>query len=286
MPRLLHYLVALVIAVTVHATFYLWGTLRISDREHPYLLDAHPFDLGNIAANVVGFMPGINRFLSFDFVDIIWAVRVEMVFYFVFFVLLLPNRKRLPALIPYILVALGLATILIARQFGFGFFFFFGALLYDHRRYPISLGLCTLGMSLYFFMLHSHLSPYAPGVIMVQYAVLVCLICVMTWLAFRKSDHQVFDRACGELSYPWYIHHQNIIILMLSLTAGYSYPVLVLGIAISLVVSYGLMRLVDPAVNRLRDTIRGRKLRPANSLAPSLAMAEPHPMLILLNPVS
>jgi len=101
--------------------------------------------------NVLGFMPGVNRFLSFDFVDVIWAVRVEMVFYFVvFLVLLIPDRKRLPALVPYALAGLGLATALVARQFGYGFFFFFGVLLYDYRRYPVSLPLCALGMSFHF----------------------------------------------------------------------------------------------------------------------------------------
>ena len=267
-----HYLVALVIAVVIHSIFYLWGTLRISDREHPYLPGPQAFDLGNIAANILGFMPGANRFLSFDFVDIIWAVRIEMVFYFaVFFVLLIQNRQRLPALVPYALIALGLATVLIARQFGFGFFFCFGVLLYDYRRYPVGLALCTLGMSLYFFMFPSQIYPYDLRVVLMQYSILVALIAAMTWLAFGTGNRRGVDQACGELSYPLYIHHQNILVLMISLTTGYSYPVFATGIVLSLLASYGLMRLVDPAVNRLRDGIRGARLQPSMSLVPSLA---------------
>lgn len=270
-----HYVVALIIAVVIHAVFCWWGTLRVSDREHPYLPGPQAFDLGNIAANVFGFMPGVNRFLSFDSVDIIWAVRIEMVFYFAaFFVLLISNRRRLPALVPYALLVLGLATVFIARQFGFGFFFFFGVLLYDHRRYKVGLALCVLGMSLYFFMFPSRINPYDIRVIMAQYSILVTLIGAMTWLAFKTGNRRPFDQACGELSYPLYIHHQNVLILMISLTTGYRYPVFASGLALSLLASYGLVRLVDPAVNRLRDSIRGAGLQPARSLAPSLTVAE------------
>ena len=264
-----HYVVALVIAVAVHAVFSLRGTLRISDREHPDLLpSSHAFGLDNIAANIFGFLPGANRLLAFDFVDVIWAVRIEMVFYFVvFLVLLMPNRQRLPALVPYALITLGLATVLVARQFGYGFFFFFGALLYDHRRYPASLPLCVLGMSLYIFMFPLHANPHDLSLAIAQYSILAALIGVMTWLAFRTTTRRAFDRACGEVSYPLYLYHQSFIILVLSLTTGYSYPAFATGIALSLLASYGLAQVVDPAVNRLRDIVRGGRLQSARSYA-------------------
>ncbi len=261
-----HFVVALVTAVAIHAWFHRAGTLRIANRAHPELPSAHAFDLDNIAANIFGFMPGINRLLSFDFVDIIWAVRVEMVFYFVvFFILLTPNRQRLPALVPYAAIMLGLATVFIARQFGFGFFFLFGALLHDRRRYPIGLALCAFGMSLYFFMFSSQVKAYDLRVIMTQYATLSFLVGVMAWLAFRTGGRHTLDRACGELSYPLYLHHQNVLVLMISLTTGYSYPAFAVGIALSLGASYGLMRLVDPVVNRLRNLVRGTGLPAGNA---------------------
>jgi len=105
------------------------------------------------------------------------------------------------------------------------------------------------------------------AIITVQYSILVALIGIMTWLAFKTSDRRAFDRACGELSYPLYLYHQNVIIMALSLTTGYSYPVFAIGVAMSLLVSYGLMRLVDPAVNRVRDVVRGKRLQPASRYA-------------------
>jgi peptidoglycan/LPS O-acetylase OafA/YrhL len=270
-----HFLVALVIAVVIHAAFQRYGTLRISDREHPDLLTLHAFDLSNILGNILGFMPGVNRFLSFDFVDIIWAVRVEMVFYFaVFFALLIPNRHRLSSVLPYALVVLGLATAFIARQFGFGFFFLFGVLLYDRRRHSVSLALCGVGMSLFFFLSQLHPDAYHQQAIMTQYCILVVLVGVMTWLAFKTGPRNARDQACGELSYPLYIHHQNVLILTISLTSGYSYPVLAIGVALSLIASYGLMRLVDPAVNRMRNLIRGKSLEPAKCPPTILAAVE------------
>ena len=105
------------------------------------------------------------------------------------------------------------------------------------------------------------------SLVVAQYSILAALIGTMTWLAFKTSNRRAFDRTCGELSYPLYLYHQNVIIVALSLTTGYSYPVFVTGVAMSLIVSYGLMRLVDPAVNRVRDIVRGRRLQPARSYA-------------------
>lgn len=97
-----HHIVALVTAVAILAAFNTWDTLRFPELGHPDMASLHAFDWSNVAANVLGFMPGVNRLLSFDFVDVIWAVRVEMVFYFlVFLVLLVPNRgqpRRAPSL--------------------------------------------------------------------------------------------------------------------------------------------------------------------------------------------
>ena len=256
-----HFLVALVISVILHAAFYHLGTLRVSDREHPYLPSPDAFDISNIVGNVFAFLPGANHFLVFDFVDIIWAVRIEMVFYFaVFLCLLVPVRLRKPALLPYGLVALGLATVAIARQFGFGFFFLYGVLLYNHRRYPVSLLLCIIGMSLYCLVIPLYTIANYHRAVFNQYVILAILIAAMTFVASKPGGRKVFDQECGELSYPLYIHHQNMLILMISLTAGYSYPVFAIGIVASLVVSFGLMRLVDPTVNRLRNAIRGGRL--------------------------
>jgi len=89
-----HFLVAIAIAALIYAAFYHFGSLRISNRHHPELPTAQAFDLANIVGNAFAFLSGVNRLLAFSFVDIIWAVRIEMVFYFaVFAILLVPSRR-------------------------------------------------------------------------------------------------------------------------------------------------------------------------------------------------
>lgn len=58
---------------------------------------------------------------------------------------------------------------------------------------------------------------------------------------------------------------------MISLTAGYSYPVFAVGLVLSIAALYGLMRLVDSMVNRLRNIVRGGALERVGSQAPRLA---------------
>ena len=264
-----HFIVAVAIAVMIHAVFDYFGTLRISDREHPGLSTQHAFDIVNIIGNVFAFLPGVNRFLSFEFVDIIWAVRIEMVFYFaVFLALLTQIHQRLTKLLPYALITLGLATVIIARQFGFGFFFMYGVLLFNHRCFPLSIILCIAGMGLYFFMMPLHTDAGYHRAILEQCLILIAMVGAMTWLAFRPGQPHAFDQRCGELSYPLYIHHQNLLILLISLTKGYSYPVFAFGLVASLPLAYGLSRLVDPTVNQLRNVIRGGQLEHTGRRAP------------------
>lgn len=257
-----HFVVAIAIAVIIHAVFKYFGTLRISDREHPQLLTRHAFDLVNIIGNLFAFLPGVNRLLSFEFVDIIWAVRIEMVFYLaVFLILLTPSRQRLTALIPYALVILGFAMIFVAKQFGFGFFFMYGVLLFNHRGSRLSIMLCIIGMTLYFLLIPLQTDAGYHRAVLEQYLILIAMIGAMTWLAFRPGHPHALDQRCGELSYPLYIHHQNLLILLISLTEGYNYPVFAFGLVASLPVAYGLSRLVDPTINRLRNVIRGGQLQ-------------------------
>ena len=260
-----HFVVAVVISIVIHRLFFDWGTLRIADREHPTLYSAQAFEWWNIGGNLLGFLPGANHVIAYDFVDIVWAVRVEMVFYFAVFFALLVRPMRCP--IPVLLLALGIGCVFVARQFGLFFFFAYGVLLYDWRRHKRDLFASILGMMLYFALLpvRNHNRAVA-----LQFVILAGLIATLTWLAFHQTQRRSFDRQCGDLSYPLYIYHQNMLILVISATAGYSYFVFFSGIALSLLTSYGLMRLVDPVVNRLRDIIRGRRLeRPNPVVRPS-----------------
>ena len=127
-----HFLVALALAMAIDAAFDQAGTLRLSDREFPSLPPEHVFDLRTVLGNVVGFLPGANRLMGFDFISIIWAVRIEMIFYgAVFLALLLPAPGLLRRAAPAALVVLGLLTGLVHYKVGYAFFFLYGVCLYD-----------------------------------------------------------------------------------------------------------------------------------------------------------
>jgi len=53
-------------------------------RSHP-TFPPEAFATSNILLNFVGIIPGMDRRISYNFLDISWAVRVEMAFYLAMF---------------------------------------------------------------------------------------------------------------------------------------------------------------------------------------------------------
>jgi peptidoglycan/LPS O-acetylase OafA/YrhL len=260
-----HFLVAVAIGIGLHALFFSAGSLRSFDRAHPELVTGHMFEWSNLAANLIAFVPGSRRLMNLEFVGIIWAVRVEMVFYLVVFICLLVPlclRNRLDRLIPVSLIAALVGMLLVSRHIGFFYFFLYGALLFNWRRYKPALIGCTIGMTVFIWLGPAEADAGYSRAVMTQYLLLVGLVSVMTWLAVRSGTYRRIDQRCGDLTYPLYVYHEDIIVLMLSITAGYSNSIMVAAIVLAVLASYGLMRLVDPGVNRLRDLIRGKRLRP------------------------
>jgi peptidoglycan/LPS O-acetylase OafA/YrhL len=259
-----HFVIAVAIGIAVHAWFFWAGTLRSFDRAHPELVTSNMLDWSNIAANLIAFVPGSRRLMNFEFVGIIWAVRVEMVFYLVVFICLLapfPLRNRIDRLLPLSLITAFACMVLASRHIGFFFFFLYGVLLFNWRRYKLALVGCVIGMTTFVWLGPVQADAGYSRAVTGQFLLLVVLISVMTWLAVRSGRYRRIDQRCGDLTYPLYVYHENILVLMLSMTAGYSYSITVAAILLAVLASYALMQLVDPGVNRLRDLIRGKRIR-------------------------
>jgi peptidoglycan/LPS O-acetylase OafA/YrhL len=95
--------------------------------------------------------------------------------------------------------------------------------------------------------------------------ILVVLLIMMTALAFAPiSKGRYVDRALGNLTYPLYLYHEVVLIVVLTLTTGYAYTTLAITVVLSLVTAAALMALVDPAVTRYRDRVRGQALERAS----------------------
>jgi peptidoglycan/LPS O-acetylase OafA/YrhL len=259
-----HFIVAVVIGIWLHAAFFNLGGLRSFDRAHPELVTFHMFDLSNLAANLVAFLPCTRRLMNFEFVGVIWAVRVEMVFYVVVFLfLLLPTRRRnaLDYMIPVSQAAAFAGMFLLSRQTGFFYFFLYGALLFNWRRHRWALTGCAVGMATFMWLVPVEADAGYARAVTAQYLFLIVLISVMTWLAVRRGRYRHIDQRCGDLTYPLYVYHEDFIVLTLSVTGLYSYAAAIAAIVLAVLGSYGLMRLVDLPVNKLRDAIRGQRLQ-------------------------
>ena len=195
--------------------------MRLSDREFPSLPPEQAFDLRTILGNVVGFLPGANRLMGFDFISIIWAVRIEMIFYgAVFLALLLPAPGLLRRAAPAALVVLGLLTGLVHYKFGYAFFFLFGACLYDYRanagdaaglvrERALPLLLCCAGMALHLLLIPMATKAGYDRAVLAQAAILAALLAIMAVARADATSPRPRDQRCGDLSYPVYIHHEN-----------------------------------------------------------------------------
>jgi peptidoglycan/LPS O-acetylase OafA/YrhL len=92
-------------------------------------------------------------------------------------------------------------------------------------------------------------------------ALLVVLFALLVFLAFRRfTGMRRLDRRLGVLTYPLYLYHQDVLVGVLTFTAGYSYFVFAAGMALSIVVSALLCLIIDPVVDYYRDRLRGRSL--------------------------
>jgi peptidoglycan/LPS O-acetylase OafA/YrhL len=93
-------------------------------------------------------------------------------------------------------------------------------------------------------------------------SVFLVLLAITISLAFMPiARGRNIDRALGNLTYPLYLYHEVVLIVILTVTTGYAYTTLALGVVLSFVTAAILAALVDPAVTFYRDRVRGRALQ-------------------------
>jgi peptidoglycan/LPS O-acetylase OafA/YrhL len=266
-------------AMAIYYGFYRYGTLRISRGD--VLLPHVAFSLHNIVLNLMNAATSEDSSVQYRFLDVAWALRIEMLFYLAVFGSLCVIRLAPPLArrIGFGGAALGFAAIIAPlfclsvlghapRTFHFLPYFTFGSALYfiTLRRSRVAMlvgGLAVPAMIWQF--LNAPLTNTAIGAhdnVAAEFAIFAVLLAGMTFLATRRFATGITaDRYLGDLTYPLYLYHQNIMIIALSLTAGYSYTVLAIGIAASLVFVCAVHASIDPAIERIRNRVRGRDLR-------------------------
>lgn len=273
-----HFLLAMTAAILLHAVFDLTGTLRLARHETWSATDA--FGLHNIALNFLGFLPGTGQLTTHNFLPIAWAIGIEMAFYFLLALALVltklstkgPRRLGLPAASLAIAVAFAPIFILsLARMappmFGFEPYFVYGCALYFALTRGSWVSWITAAAAFWGIVWHFLDQPTHHPVlgieraVFTQFALLLVLLGLMTSLAsvHIRRFHTV-DKALGDLTYPLYLWHVDVMILVLSLTAGYSYGGFIGALAMAFIFTYGIGALVDRNINRLRDAVRGGQI--------------------------
>lgn len=79
-------------------------------------------------------------------------------------------------------------------------------------------------------------------------------------LGLRRIDEMPGDRLLGNLTYPIYLYHAPVMLVTLALLPTRSAAAFLGGICASLVVAILLYLAIDPAIARLRDQLRGRRI--------------------------
>jgi peptidoglycan/LPS O-acetylase OafA/YrhL len=271
-----HFLLAVALAMLAHEFFRFAGGVRLWRSQLSFPDDA--FALSNVLLNFLAIAPMGQRFIDYDFLTITWAIRVEMAFYLMMFGCIaigrhLPWSRGFAVMASVLLVLLLPFSWLIVHghgpeMLGFTPYFAFGGALYfatTRSRAGWLTVLVSIPIMLWQFIEGQLRIVPIQGIslsVTGNLIILIALLGAMSVLAFApiiRGRH--IDRVLGDLTYPLYLYHEVVLIVILTLTTEYAYGTLVVGIVLSFATAATLMALVDPAVTRYRDRVRGRALR-------------------------
>jgi peptidoglycan/LPS O-acetylase OafA/YrhL len=264
-------------------------TIFLTQRRHSVspvmgvLPDETAFAIKNILANYLGFLTYTNNFMTYDFIGVAWAIRMEMAFYILIAtaIFLVRSNISLDAQQPHLdgiglLFAVLLSPLYILSVLGklpaifqLEPYFVFGCALFVlvARRSKVAVVvICVslLAIAWQFFsqsLLHPRL--HFERSVAAQFALLLSLLSLVIGLALarvRSERLRRVDRFLGDLTYPLYVSHPNVMIIFLSLTVGYSYSVLCTSLIAALATAWISSLIVDPSVRKIRDTVRGGPL--------------------------
>jgi peptidoglycan/LPS O-acetylase OafA/YrhL len=271
-----HFLLAVALAMLAHAFFRLDLGVRLWRSQPSFPAEA--FTLHNVVMNFFAIIPMAKKFIDYDFLSITWALRVEMAFYLTMFACIAIGR-RLPWARGFAVTASALLVVALSmilpiihgqgpEMLGYIPHFAFGGGLYFATARSIT-GWVTVVSSIplmiwQFIDFQARTVPIQgiPMSLTGNLSVFLVLLAITISLAFMPiARGRNIDRALGNLTYPLYLYHEVVLIVILTVTTGYAYTTLALGVVLSFVTAAILAALVDPAVTFYRDRVRGRALQ-------------------------
>lgn len=275
-----HFIAAVALTGVLLAALAQAGPVRVS---RVSVLDpATAFTAHNLAANAFGFLPFSNLAMRTDLLAVAWAVRIEMIFYLVVAAVLLGGglaRRRRPAghgfapaaaiaaaaMLPLFLLAMGRRAPVFLQLAPY---FVFGGALYVARTRGSLAAWAVAAVSLALVAWEFGARPsHHPAMrferaVTAQAILLAALLAAFAVLSrLRAGRFQDLDRSLGDLTYPLYVWHTGVRLVGLALHVEAATSQLVALGVLAVAVAILAHLAIDPAVDRLRDAIRGRRLR-------------------------
>ncbi len=261
------YFAAVLLAAAAHYALYRAG--RFVPLDGP--LAGSPLRPSILLSAALEILPGLEpRYISgadFSLIPFAWTLRIESAFYLVAFAVCAFWRPLSPSLA----VALGYAA------FAFGLWhggepqilvyvplFLFGIAAFDYVRRPdrgraAHLAVAAFCIAVAFPRWHQRGTPQ----LFAQMALLAALLAIFLVLALRTRLSPALrrlDRACGDLSYPLYVSHGTILILLADAGPPPGLPLYGTGLTLSLLLAYALHRTIEMPIRHFRDRLRGKAL--------------------------
>lgn len=272
------YWAALFLSILTHFTIFQYY-------EHLSSLDRHEigsdhFGLPNLLKNVFAIIPPIQVHVTdtdYPFIPYAWALQTEMMFYLTVFLVgvAYPYLRRLNswpegywlALAGVLGIAVGAGVQLqwLPKQLAFGSYFAFGGAVYfvisGHRK-----ALLVMIPALFQMLWHFHTSnaddfTTIPANRFGQLAIFIIILISIIVLAKLRLQNVKFDKWVGELSYPLYLNHYIIGVVVLNTVCEFSNRYLMAGVVGSLLLTWVMFRLVDKPLIKVRRAIRLRNTR-------------------------
>ena len=273
-----HFVIALGLSVAVHYYFSEVGSLVVARATPPPLENI--FTANNLLSNLLSIIPSTHgdSAHSYRFIPIVWAVRVEVAYYLVVFLVLAASwlplfrartdfRKLLGAAFVMLLPLFGLALAgKIPHLFVYLPYFSLGTALYfatPERMMPKFVIASSAVLILVQFL---SMPRYHP-VVGFERAVITQLVMLATGIGavgilsrVQGTSFAKFDSVLGKFTYPLYLYHYVLLIVMMSLKVPATASTFIAGMLIATVGAIILSLAVDPMVDRLRDKVRGRRI--------------------------
>lgn len=270
-----HFLVAMLISMIVQYVLFRMGQLYIE--RHAAAPAESIFAPSNLIINILSILPYADRKVAYSFIPIVWAVRVEIVFYIAVFIslwlgnTLLRGKKDgfgwasaaiFAVFVP--LYCLGVmqrlpAMLTLMPYFAFGMAYYFAL---KGKNLAICISFLCLPMMAWSFFSQPEYHPVLgfERAVLWQWGILSLLIAMMCQLATKRfAPLRKPDAVAGSYTYPLYLDHFIVMVLAASLFSQ-SMTAFIAGMVLSVLFSIGMARLIDPVVDRWRDRVRGQKL--------------------------